>query len=196
MTHRELATGRNALVMEPDWLTLGQAAKYLGVAQSTIRKWSDLGRVPAFYTPGGHRRFRRGDLDTFLERSGPAARMRSGPRVLVVDDDPSVREYVRASLELEGYTVLEAGGADEGMDAIEAEPPDLILVDVMMPDVDGWELLRRIHERHGAGTIPVLMFSGVISAEGEAQSRGAQGFMRKPFDPDELVAHAKQMVPV
>src|SRR4051795_936707 len=85
---------------EPDWLTLGQAAKYLGVAQSTIRKWSDLGRVPAFYTPGGHRRYRRGDLDAFLERSGPA-RARSGPRILVVDDDPGVREYVRASLELE-----------------------------------------------------------------------------------------------
>ena len=60
---------------EPDWLTLGQAAKYLGVAQSTIRKWSDQGRVPAFYTPGGHRRYRRGDLDAFLERSGPG-----GPR--------------------------------------------------------------------------------------------------------------------
>ena len=44
---------------EPDWLTLGQAAKYLGMAQSTIRKWSDTGRLPAFYTPGGHRRYRR-----------------------------------------------------------------------------------------------------------------------------------------
>jgi excisionase family DNA binding protein len=182
--------------MEPDWLTLGQAAKYLGVAQSTIRKWSDLGRVPAFYTPGGHRRYRRGDLDAFLERSGPGARMRSGPRVLVVDDDLSVREYVRASLELEGYLVSDAGSADEGMRVVEEEAPDLILLDVMMPNVDGWELLRRIHERHGVGSIPVLMFSGVVNAADEAQSRGAQGFVRKPFDPDELVAQAKQIVPV
>ena len=53
----------------PDWLTLGQAATYLGVAQSTIRKWSDGGRLPAFYTPGGHRRFRQGDLDKFLGSS-------------------------------------------------------------------------------------------------------------------------------
>ena len=59
---------------EPDWLTLGQAAKYLGVAQSTIRKWSDIGRVPAFYTPGGHRRYRRGDLDrSSSARAGRAA---------------------------------------------------------------------------------------------------------------------------
>ena len=60
--------GRRPPSGESDWLTLGQAAKFLGVAQSTIRKWSDQGRVPAFYTPGGHRRYRRGDLETFLDR--------------------------------------------------------------------------------------------------------------------------------
>ncbi|MGZ8696421.1 MAG: MerR family transcriptional regulator, partial [Gaiellaceae bacterium] len=53
---------RRAASGESDWLTLGQAAKVLGVAQSTIRKWSDVGRVPAFYTPGGHRRYKRHDL--------------------------------------------------------------------------------------------------------------------------------------
>src|SRR6188472_4369990 len=103
------ASRRLAPAGEPDWLTLGQAAKYLGVAQSTIRKWSDQGRVPAFYTPGGHRRYRRADLDRFLERSGPGAREQAGPTVLVVDDDDRMREYMRASLELEGYSVLEAG---------------------------------------------------------------------------------------
>jgi len=72
--------GRRASGSDPDWLTLGQAAKYLGVAQSTIRKWSDQGLLPAFYTPGGHRRFRRRDLDDFLTRSGRAGR--PGPLVL------------------------------------------------------------------------------------------------------------------
>src|SRR6188472_4402456 len=103
------ASRRLAPAGEPDWLTLGQAAKYLGVAQSTIRKWSDQGRVPAFYTPGGHRRYRRSDLDRFLESSGPGAREHVGPSVLVVDDDERMREYMRANLELEGYSVLEAG---------------------------------------------------------------------------------------
>src|SRR5919198_6374251 len=110
---------------ETDWLTLGQAAKYLGVAQSTIRKWSDLGRVPAFYTPGGHRRYRRGDLDAFLDRSGPGARGRTGPVVLVVDDDAGVRQLVRANLEAEGYAVREAGSAEHGLAALEEEAPDL-----------------------------------------------------------------------
>ena len=72
-------SGRRAPATEPDWLTLGQAAKYLGVAQSTIRKWSDQGRVPAFYTPGGHRRYRRSDVYRKLvaldRRNGYTARL-------------------------------------------------------------------------------------------------------------------------
>jgi excisionase family DNA binding protein len=70
MSHQR-SVARRAPVADPDWLTLGQAARFLGVAQSTIRKWSDAGRVPAFYTPGGHRRFRRSDLQEFVEASRP-----------------------------------------------------------------------------------------------------------------------------
>jgi len=198
LAFRNPPESRRAPASEPDWLTLGQAAKYLGVAQSTIRKWSDTGRVPAFYTPGGHRRYRRMDLDAFLERSGPGGKPKDGPTVLVVDDDPGVREVVRLSLELEGYLVKEAGGAEEGLAAVDNEAPDLILLDVMMPHVDGWEMLRQIQERHGAGSIPIVMFSGKVDAQTAAQAaaRGAQGFVGKPFDPQQLVDQAKQIVPI
>ncbi|MGH3131566.1 MAG: response regulator [Gaiellaceae bacterium] len=197
MGYREGTGARRAPPSEPDWLTLGQAAKYLGVAQSTIRKWSDVGRLPAFYTPGGHRRYRRGDLDLFLERSGPGGRSRQGPVVLIVDDDPGLRGFVRARLELEGYSVREAGSAEEGLAALEEQPPDLILLDVMMPQVDGWEMLRRVQERHGVGAIPVLMFSGKVEEDEleDAAARGAQGFIGKPFDPEQLIDSAKQMLP-
>ncbi|MGZ4256335.1 MAG: response regulator [Gaiellaceae bacterium] len=184
---------------EPDWLTLGQAAKYLGVAQSTIRKWSDQGRVPAFYTPGGHRRYKRGDLDRFLERSGPSSSGGGGgPIVLIVDDDERLREYVRVNLEMEGYTVREAAGAEEGLSVLEESTPDLVLLDVMMPGVDGWEMLKRVQERHGTGAIPVIMFSGKIdeAAAEEAAKRGAQGFIGKPFNPQELIDQTKQLLPV
>jgi excisionase family DNA binding protein len=196
MAHRGLPE-RRASTTEPDWLTLGQAAKYLGVAQSTIRKWSDQGRVPAFYTPGGHRRYRRGDLDKFLENSGPGARDRGGPTVLLVDDDPRLREYMRINLELEGYVVVEAGSADEGMAALEGEQvPQLILLDVMMPGTDGWEMLQRVQEKHGA--IPVIMFSGQVDEQSaaDAEKRGASGFIGKPFDPQQLIDRAKQVLPV
>jgi excisionase family DNA binding protein len=184
---------RRAPGSEPDWLTLGQAAKFLGVAQSTIRKWSDQGRVPAFYTPGGHRRYRRRDLEQFLERSGPGGR-EAGPIVLVVDDDDRLREFIRVNLEMEGYTVVEAANADEGLGAVEEQAPDLILLDVMMPGVDGWEMLRRIQERHGVGSIPVIMFSGKVD-EADAAARGAQGFIGKPFDPQQLIESTKQLLP-
>jgi len=178
-------------------LTLGQAAKYLGVAQSTIRKWSDQGRVPAFYTPGGHRRYRRPDLDNFLNRSGPGGSTQQGPVVLIVDDDERVREYVRVNLEMEGYAVREAGNAEEGLGVLEEVSPDLILLDVMMPEVDGWEMLRRVQQRHGVGATPVVMFSGKVNEQSaqEATARGAQGFVGKPFDPQQLIEHAKQLLP-
>ncbi len=189
--------GRQGRQSGTDWMTLGQAASYLGVAQSTIRKWSDAEKLPAFYTPGGHRRYRRGDLDAFLERSGPGGRAKEGPIVLIVDDDPGLRAFVRASLELEGYGVREAGSAEEGLAALEEQPPDLILLDVMMPKMDGWEMLRRVQERHGVGAVPVLMFSGKIDSDAAARAaaRGAQGFVGKPFDPQQLIETAKQMLP-
>jgi excisionase family DNA binding protein len=179
---------------EPEWLTLGQAAKFLGVAQSTIRKWSDNGRVPAFYTPGGHRRYKRHDLENFLDRSGPGGST-GGPLVLVVDDDARLREFMRVNLEMEGYSVKEAASADEALAAIEDQAPELVLLDVVMPGVDGWQMLQRMQERHGS--IPVIMFSGQVDANsaGDAEQRGARAFVGKPFDPQQLIERAKQLVP-
>jgi excisionase family DNA binding protein len=186
--------GRQVPTGEPDWLTLGQAAKFLGVAQSTIRKWSDQGRVPAFYTPGGHRRYRRRDLEMFLDRSGPGGRT-GGPLVLVVDDDERLREFMRVNLELEGYTVREASSGEEALDAIEDQAPALVLLDVVMPGIDGWQMLQRMQERYGS--IPVIMFSGQVDSTvaSDAEERGARGFVGKPFDPHQLIERAKQLVP-
>jgi excisionase family DNA binding protein len=192
---RRESGGNNAT----DWLTLGQAARYLGVAQSTIRKWSDQGRLPAFYTPGGHRRYRQRDLDAFVAGSSGTttpARSRPAPLVLIVDDDPRIREFVRVNLEMDGFAVREAGSANEGLAALEAEPPDLILLDVMMPQVDGWEMLQRVRERHGVDSIQVIMFSGQVSEDAmdQAEAGGAQAFVGKPFNPQELVTRAKDLL--
>jgi excisionase family DNA binding protein len=185
--------GERAAGGGPEWLTLGQAARYLGVAQSTIRKWSDGGRLTAFYTPGGHRRFRLSDLDEFLSgaRGTPAE---AGQTVLVVDDDDGLREFLRVNLELDGFVVREAGNAEEGLAALEEEPPDLILLDVMMPKMDGFEMLRRVQERHGVGAIPVIMFSGKVDDARAAEEGGAQAFIGKPFDPQQLIDATKQLL--
>jgi excisionase family DNA binding protein len=193
--HREPAEPSGSAEVGREWLTLGQAAAYLGAAQSTVRKWADAGRLPAFYTPGGHRRFRRADLDRFL--TGKVAAPQPGPggrRVLVVDDDPDLREFLRVNLELEGYDVREAGSAEEGLAVLGEVSPDLVLLDVNMPGVDGWEMLRRLQERHGVESIPVIMYSGMVEDGEQAAERGAQAFIGKPFDPRRLLEATRQLL--
>jgi CheY-like chemotaxis protein len=160
-----------------------------------VRKWADGGRLPAFYTPGGHRRFRRSDLEAF--QAGPrggATPWAAGASVLVVDDDAGLREFIRANLEAEGSSVREAGSASEGLAALDEESPDLILLDVLMPKMDGWEMLRRVQERHGVDAIQVIMYSGTVEEAGKAEERGAQAFIGKPFDPAKLLDATKQLL--
>jgi two-component system response regulator MprA len=94
--------------------------------------------------------------------------------------------------------VREAGSADEGLTAIAEAKPDLVLLDVMMPHVDGWEMLRQIQDQYGAGAIPVVMFSGKADEQAHVQatSSGAQAFVGKPFDLQQLIDQTKQIAPV
>ena len=189
---------RPVAAAQPEWLTLGQAAKYLGVAQSTMRKWSDLGAA-GLYTPGGHRRYRRSDLDQFLDRAGPASR-RSSARGPLVLSSTTMRACgsTFASISRPGASSSAKPVAPRRVAALGQESPDLILLDVMMPQVDGWETLRRIQEHTGVGAIPVIMFSGQVDerSAGDAESRGVQGFIGKPFDPRSLIESTKQQLPV
>jgi len=179
------------------WLTLGQAAKLLGVAQSTVRAWSDAGRLPVFYTPGGHRRFKEEDLHAFMSRNGAGSRPRNAATVLIVDDDPRLREVIRVNLEYDGMIVREATNAEEGLRALEGDVPDLVMMDVMMPGLDGWQMLQRVRERHGLDSLPVIMFSGKADGGAEkARAGGAQAFVGKPLDPLQLVEQAKALLRV
>ena len=177
-------------------MTLGQAAKYLGIAQSTVRVWTDSGRLPVFYTPGGHRRFLRSDLDAFIQRNGAGSRARGDAVVLVVDDDPRLREFIRVNLEFDGMRVREAATAEEGLAALDDDPPDLVMLDVNLPGIDGWEMLRRVREKHGIETLPVIMFSGKVEDGENAAERGANAFVGKPLDPLALVEQAKALLRV
>jgi len=182
---------------QPEWLTLGQAAKYLGVAQSTLRKWCDARRVPAFTTPGGHRRFLKDDLDAFVGQSQLRSRDRRGPVVLVIDDEPGIAAYVRASLEPAGYEVEQSNDVGEGLRRVETHPPDLVMVDVTMPGANGWEPLRHLREQRGKAAPLVILFSAVKeSDEGLARSLGAEAYFGRPLDPRRLVESAREVLPV
>ena len=118
-------------------------------------------------------------------------------RILVVDDDENILNLEKTILEQKGFDVTGAAGGAEALKVLEDKVFDLVLLDVMMPEVDGWEMLRRVQKRHGVGAIPVIMFSGrVDDGAAEAVSRGAQGFIGKPFDPESLVESTKQLLPL
>lgn len=182
---------------QPEWLTLGKAARYLGVAQSTLRKWCDARRLPAFTTPGGHRRFRKSDLDAFVDLSRPGSSSRDRPVILVIDDEPGIPAYVRASLEPEGYEVEESSNVKEGLRLIETQPPDLIMVDVTMPGADGWEMLRRLREQLGEEAPLVILFSAANESDKQlSRSLGAKAYIGRPLDPRRLVESAREALPV
>jgi len=118
-------------------------------------------------------------------------------KILIVDDTPHNIDVLSATLADEHCELMAATSGARALELAARGRPDLVLLDVMMPKVDGWEMLQRMHERHGVGSIPVVMFSGKVdeSAAGQAAEHGAQGFIGKPFDPHELIAQTKQLLP-
>jgi len=110
--------------------------------------------------------------------------------ILVVDDDPRMRRLLRANLERAGYRVSTAADGAEALDRAELEPPDLIVLDVMMPTMDGLACLRRLREY---SAVPVIL----LTAKGEETDKvqgldlGADDYLTKPFGPAELLARVR-----
>ncbi len=104
------------------------------------------------------------------------------PRILVIDDDAGIRESLRMTLEYDGYDVAGAATGQEGLALVEREAPDLVLLDVKMPGMDGLDVLTRLHSMHDA--LPVVMISahGTPSSAVEAIRKGALDFLEKPFE--------------
>lgn len=105
--------------------------------------------------------------------------------VLVVDDDPDIRRVLTEVLEDEGYRVITASDGQRALDLIGAETPGLVLLDLQMPILNGWEVLARLREQHVP--VPVVFMTAGMRARDEAQLHGADGYLAKPFDLFELV---------
>jgi two-component system OmpR family response regulator len=114
-------------------------------------------------------------------------------KILVVDDDAHIRELVRVFLRNEGFDVYEAADGLEALARLESVKADMVILDVMMPNLDGWELARQLSE---AGDMPLLM----LTAKGETSQKikgfglGADDYLVKPFEPLELVARVKALL--
>ncbi len=118
---------------------------------------------------------------------------RESHRILVVDDEPRMIRFIRMNLELEGYTVFEAGDGLRALQQVRDALPDLVILDVMMPELDGFETLRDLRE---ISSVPVIM----LTARGEEDDRvrglelGADDYVTKPFSPRELVSRVKAVL--
>lgn len=114
-------------------------------------------------------------------------------RILVVDDEERMVRFIRLNLEHDGFRVTEAFKGTEALDKLRSTLPDLVLLDVMLPDIDGFEVLRMIRE---VSTIPVIM----LTAKGEEDDRvkglelGADDYVTKPFSPRELVSRVRAVL--
>ena len=116
---------------------------------------------------------------------GPA---RSTPLVLLVDDEQAIRTICRVNLEGDGLAVVEASDGAEALEEIRSQHPSLVLLDVMMPGIDGWRVAERLAADEQTQGIPVVFLSARASQEDRlrAQELGAVGYVVKPFDPLEL----------
>lgn len=112
----------------------------------------------------------------------------SAPLVLLVDDEPSIRTICRVNLEGDGLAVNEAQDGVEALEEVKRERPALVLLDVMMPGVDGWGVAEQLAEDEETREIPVVFLSARAAHEDRvrAQELGAVGYVVKPFDPIEL----------
>ena len=117
-------------------------------------------------------------------------------RVLVVDDDPDIRTFLRISLELHGYDATEAVNGELGVRTALANPPDLILMDVMMPEVDGVEALRRLRADARTSHLPVILVTARSTPDDKVAGlmAGADDYVTKPFDTNELHARIAAML--
>jgi DNA-binding response OmpR family regulator len=114
-------------------------------------------------------------------------------KLLVVDDDPHIRELAQVFLRNEGFTVYEAVDGVSALDTLDTVSVDMVILDIMMPNLDGWELCRRLREHYD---FPILM----ITAKGETNDKvqgfqlGTDDYLVKPFDPLELVVRVKALL--
>jgi DNA-binding response OmpR family regulator len=105
--------------------------------------------------------------------------------VLVIDDDPSVTQLLTMHLSDEGHKVRSAHRGQEGLDAALKEPPDLILLDVMLPDITGFQLCTKLRRSTETKRIPIIMMTGVARYPNQrafAMERGADEYLLKPFE--------------
>jgi two-component system KDP operon response regulator KdpE len=114
--------------------------------------------------------------------------------ILIIEDNANIRGFIRTTLEIEGFRALETGSVREGLEAARREQPDLILLDLSLPDGTGWDFLEALREQPAArdARIVVLTASADHGMADRVMAAGATAFLTKPIAAGELVAHVRR----
>jgi len=117
-------------------------------------------------------------------------------KVLVIEDESSIRQILKIQLEAAGYSVTAAGSGEEGLERLAADPPDLVLTDLMMPGMDGHEVCRRIKTHFRTAHIPVIMLTAKsdIGAKVQALDFGANDYITKPYERQEMLLRVRNLL--
>ena len=117
--------------------------------------------------------------------------METSKRVLVVDDEPGIGNFLRVKLRLAGYDILNTTSGAEAIELVQTQQPDVMLLDIFMPDVTGMDVLERVR---AFSQVPIIVFTGRPEIASFASKLGANDYIAKPFNPDLLVEKIKSVL--
>ncbi len=180
--------------MEKEILTSYDVAKYCQVDIKTVANWTADGSLKAYKTKGGHRRIKKDDFVKFLDKYNMPNSLNK--KILIVDDDISIRLALKEFFESKEYIV---DLADDGFKAgaiFEAKRPDVIILDIIMPGVNGIAACKYIREIEETRSTKIIMLTGYPSKENfrNAKEAGADKCLAKPVKNDALLKEVEKLV--
>ncbi|NQU15864.1 MAG: response regulator [Desulfobacteraceae bacterium] len=196
--------------VEKDYYTIPEAAKICSVGRTTMWRWVKSGYLKASMTLGGQHRIQKTELESVLaERGGYSllspdiapepefsGRSLSSGKILIVDDDPDIRKIMTRFLSAADYEVAVASdGFGAGARLMDFKP-DLLVLDLVMPGMDGFEVCKRIKKNPRTSHIKILAITGYDDEENRARimKAGADGYLAKPLKIERLLEEIKSLL--
>ena len=187
---RSLSDREGTMEEKTEVLDAKEAAKYLKINEQTVRRLAREGAIPAFKV-GGVWRFKQSVLDSWAVAQGQP---RGEGRVLVVDDDEPMLELLRRILEKQGFNVTTVSSGKRALEMIRENPPDMVLLDLKIPDMDGASVLEKIRCKWTG--LPVVILTGYPESDlvGEALKYSPITLLAKGAEDEQIIAAVRGAV--